>query len=169
MKRVAIPELLDTDSGTPAEIATALSDLKHINQWFGGISATHVNAVGHDRGLGGHPDHGKTSAARRLRNQSHELLPEDGSIRGVHCIKVSVPGSEIQSAVGERNSGRQRRAHRTAPQWFQAGDGGLGDNRFGGIEARMLQIAREDFPVFRMNSGQRRHGQCHNQLNACTH
>jgi ubiquinone/menaquinone biosynthesis C-methylase UbiE len=40
MKRVVIPELLDTDSGTPAEIATALSDLRHINQWFGGIAAT---------------------------------------------------------------------------------------------------------------------------------
>jgi len=40
MRRVVIPELLDTDSGTPAEIATALSDLRHINQWFGGIAAT---------------------------------------------------------------------------------------------------------------------------------
>ena len=40
MRRVVIPELLDTDFGTPAEIATALSDLRHINQWFGGISAT---------------------------------------------------------------------------------------------------------------------------------
>ena len=40
MKRVVKPELLDTDSGTPAEIATALSDLQHINQWFGGIAAT---------------------------------------------------------------------------------------------------------------------------------
>ena len=40
MRRVVIPELLDTDSGTPAEVATALSDLRHINQWFGGISAT---------------------------------------------------------------------------------------------------------------------------------
>jgi ubiquinone/menaquinone biosynthesis C-methylase UbiE len=40
MKRVVIPELLDTDSGTPAEITTALSDLRHINQWFGGTAAT---------------------------------------------------------------------------------------------------------------------------------
>ncbi|HXM61916.1 MAG TPA: methyltransferase domain-containing protein [Terriglobales bacterium] len=40
MKRVVIPELLDTDAGTPAEVATALSDLRHINQWFGGIGAT---------------------------------------------------------------------------------------------------------------------------------
>ena len=40
MKRVVIPELLDAGSGTVAEIATALSDLHHINQWFGGIAAT---------------------------------------------------------------------------------------------------------------------------------
>ena len=40
MKRVVIPELLDTDAGTPAEISAALSDLRHINQWFGGIAAT---------------------------------------------------------------------------------------------------------------------------------
>jgi SAM-dependent methyltransferase len=40
MKRVVIPELLDTDSGTPAEIVASLSDLRRINRWFGGIAAT---------------------------------------------------------------------------------------------------------------------------------
>jgi len=40
MKRVAIPELLDTDSGSPGEIAASLSDLNRINRWFGGISTT---------------------------------------------------------------------------------------------------------------------------------
>jgi len=40
MKRVVIPELLDTDSGSPAEIAAALSDLNRINRWFGGISTS---------------------------------------------------------------------------------------------------------------------------------
>ena len=40
MKRVVIPELLDTGSGTPVEVATALSDLRHINQWFGGTATT---------------------------------------------------------------------------------------------------------------------------------
>lgn len=40
MRRVVIPELLDADSGTPAEIATALSDLRNINQWFGGVDTT---------------------------------------------------------------------------------------------------------------------------------
>jgi len=40
MRRIVIPELLDTDSGTPAEIAGALSDLRNINQWFGGVDTT---------------------------------------------------------------------------------------------------------------------------------
>jgi ubiquinone/menaquinone biosynthesis C-methylase UbiE len=40
MKRVTTSELLDTDSGTPAEIAASLGDLRRINRWFGGIATT---------------------------------------------------------------------------------------------------------------------------------
>jgi hypothetical protein len=40
MKRTIIAELLDSDSGTPAEIVTALADLRRINRWFGGIATT---------------------------------------------------------------------------------------------------------------------------------
>ena len=40
MKRVMIPELLDTDSGSPAEIAGSLADLRWFNRWFGGVSTT---------------------------------------------------------------------------------------------------------------------------------
>jgi len=40
MQRVIIPELLDTDSGTPAEIAAALRDLRNINRRFGGVATT---------------------------------------------------------------------------------------------------------------------------------
>jgi len=46
MKRVSIPELLDTDSGTPAEIADSLNDLRRINRWFGG-NATTQSLIGH--------------------------------------------------------------------------------------------------------------------------
>jgi ubiquinone/menaquinone biosynthesis C-methylase UbiE len=38
MKRVPIAELLDTDAGTPQEVAAALADLWLINRAFGGIS-----------------------------------------------------------------------------------------------------------------------------------
>ena len=40
MKRVAIPELLDSDAGTPAEVADSLADLRRINDWFGGTATT---------------------------------------------------------------------------------------------------------------------------------
>lgn len=38
MKRVVIPELLDTDSGTSQEVQGSLADLRMINRWFGGVS-----------------------------------------------------------------------------------------------------------------------------------
>ena len=40
MKRVPQNELLDHDLGTSAEIASALSDLRHISSWFGGVATT---------------------------------------------------------------------------------------------------------------------------------
>jgi ubiquinone/menaquinone biosynthesis C-methylase UbiE len=40
MKRVAIAELLDSDAGTKAEIEDSLSDLRRINERFGGIRTT---------------------------------------------------------------------------------------------------------------------------------
>ena len=40
MKRVATLELLDSDDGTPAEVAASLGDLRLINRWFGGARTT---------------------------------------------------------------------------------------------------------------------------------
>ena len=40
MKRTVIPELLDTNSGTPEEIAASLADLRGINRRFGGLATT---------------------------------------------------------------------------------------------------------------------------------
>src|SRR5215469_5897319 len=37
MKRKVIPELLDEDAGSPAEISDALNDLGRIHRWFGGV------------------------------------------------------------------------------------------------------------------------------------
>jgi hypothetical protein len=41
MKRVPSHELLDSDDGTPQEIAGSLADLRLINRWFGGRRTTH--------------------------------------------------------------------------------------------------------------------------------
>lgn len=40
MRRVRIPELLDSDAGSASEVQTALADLRRINRWFGGTSTT---------------------------------------------------------------------------------------------------------------------------------
>ncbi len=47
MKRIATPELLDSDAGSPQEIATSLKDLDRINIWFGGdrVTAAMVRTV----------------------------------------------------------------------------------------------------------------------------
>jgi len=37
MKRIVIPELLDSDAGTPREIEGSLADLRTINRYFGGL------------------------------------------------------------------------------------------------------------------------------------
>lgn len=40
MKRIPSRELLDTDEGTPAEVAASLGDLQTINSKFGGVTTT---------------------------------------------------------------------------------------------------------------------------------
>ena len=40
MQRVTVPELLDDDLGTPAQVAQSLRDLQRINKWFGGNRTT---------------------------------------------------------------------------------------------------------------------------------
>src|SRR5215831_19310818 len=37
MKRLVVPELLDSDSGTPREVADSLADLRMFNRAFGGV------------------------------------------------------------------------------------------------------------------------------------
>jgi len=37
MKRTVIPELLDDDAGSAAEVGSSLADLGRINRWFGGV------------------------------------------------------------------------------------------------------------------------------------
>jgi len=40
MKRIEIRELLDSDAGTPEEVAASLQDLRWFNRWFGGVSTS---------------------------------------------------------------------------------------------------------------------------------
>ena len=53
MRRVVVPELLDTDAGTPREVATSLKDLRMFNRWLGGVRAMSslLRRVARQRGL----------------------------------------------------------------------------------------------------------------------
>ena len=53
MKRVVVPELLDTDAGTPREVAGSIADLRMFNRAFGGIRvmARLLRRVAESRGL----------------------------------------------------------------------------------------------------------------------
>ena len=53
MKRVVVEELLDSDAGTPEEVAGSLRDLRMFNNWFGGVHtmSSLLRRVAQKRGL----------------------------------------------------------------------------------------------------------------------
>lgn len=53
MKRVVVAELLDTDAGTPREVAASLKDLRMFNSWFGGVHtmSSLLRRIAQQRGL----------------------------------------------------------------------------------------------------------------------
>jgi hypothetical protein len=53
MKRVVVEELLDSDAGTPGEVAGSLQDLRMFNSWFGGVHtmSSLLRRVAQERGL----------------------------------------------------------------------------------------------------------------------
>jgi ubiquinone/menaquinone biosynthesis C-methylase UbiE len=40
MKRIVIPEILDSDACSPEDVAASLQDMGRINRWFGGVATT---------------------------------------------------------------------------------------------------------------------------------
>jgi ubiquinone/menaquinone biosynthesis C-methylase UbiE len=53
MRRMVVPELMDTDAGTPGEVQGSLRDLSMANRFFGGVRTTHklLQRVAEQRGL----------------------------------------------------------------------------------------------------------------------
>jgi SAM-dependent methyltransferase len=53
MKRVVVPELLDTDAGTPREVEQSIADLRMFNRAFGGVRTVSklLERVAQERGL----------------------------------------------------------------------------------------------------------------------
>jgi hypothetical protein len=52
MRRRPRLELLDTDSGTPKEVADSLLDLRWFNRWFGGLATSHSLIESVSRAIG---------------------------------------------------------------------------------------------------------------------
>ena len=91
MRRVVTPELLDSDSGTPAEIAGSLADLRFINRWFGGVG-TSLAMVHH--------------VARKLNRSSLSLLEVaagSGDVPGTVRRKLRHHGLELKVTLLDRS------------------------------------------------------------------
>src|SRR4029077_21139541 len=83
-------ELLDTDCGTPAEVAASLNDLRRGNRWFGGIS---TNAAMIER------------AARRANRSSLSLLEVaagSGYVPETARYRLQHRGLQLQIALLDR-------------------------------------------------------------------
>ncbi|MCI0348652.1 MAG: methyltransferase domain-containing protein [Acidobacteriales bacterium] len=75
MRRTVIPELLDSDSGSPQEVKASLADLRFANRWFGGVSTT----------------------CRLLEHVAHKL-----GARQLHVLDVGAGTGYVAAAAAER-------------------------------------------------------------------
>ncbi len=90
MERAVTAELLDTDSGTPAEVAASLSDLRRINRWFGGISTTQAMIE---------------DVAHKLNAKSLSLLEVaagSGDVPGIAAQRLKDRGIELKVTLLDR-------------------------------------------------------------------
>jgi hypothetical protein len=93
MRRVVTPELLDSDAGTPAEIAGSLADLRFINRWFGGVGTT-LAMICH--------------VGRKLNRSSLSLLEVaagSGDVPGTVKRKLRHRGLELRVTLLDRSLG----------------------------------------------------------------
>jgi ubiquinone/menaquinone biosynthesis C-methylase UbiE len=100
MKRVPTAELLDTDSGTAAEVAASIGDLRSINRWFGGTSTTvaMVERVAHAR---------KQSSLSLL-----EVAAGSGYVPETAGCRLQRRGLQLQITLLDRASSHLRNGNR---------------------------------------------------------
>jgi SAM-dependent methyltransferase len=87
MQRVFVPELLDTDQGTPEEIDASFQDLGRINRWFGGV---HTSA-----GL-------LKDVARRTKNREFSVLDVAGARSQVVTSAAKAAGATVRVTILDR-------------------------------------------------------------------
>lgn len=80
MKRTVVPELLDTDAGTPTEVANSLADLRSFNRYFGGIStmASMLRTVAAKKGKNDLSFLDVAGASGDVAEASGKILANDG-------------------------------------------------------------------------------------------
>src|SRR5437588_12094370 len=90
MKRVVVPELLDSDLGTPKEINDSVADLRWLNHHFGGIETT-ADLLR------------RIAAKARLSHISFlDVGGATGDVAGGACKVLQADGVELKVAVLDR-------------------------------------------------------------------
>ena len=106
MRRKVIPEMLDEDVGTAAEVETSLNDLRHINDWFGGTRTTVrllQQVIAHSKcrdlslfEVGSGSGHVPLAAQQALRRNGVELR-----VTLLDRMASHLPASGVVSVVGD--------------------------------------------------------------------
>jgi len=152
MRRIPSTELLDTDSGTPAEIAASLADLRMINRWFGGTETT-VQLVEHSAQNGNAPgthlpsDHGSPSSTR-ARFSLLEVASGSGYVPRVAKERLAERGIDVDCTFLDRAPSHVRNGGRSV-----AGDAlhlPFGDDCFDLVSSTLFahHLCPEDFVQF---------------------
>jgi ubiquinone/menaquinone biosynthesis C-methylase UbiE len=90
MKRLVVPELLDSDSGTPQEVAGSLADLRMFNQRFGGIRAMSSLLA-------------EVAAVRQLKEISWlDVAGGTGDVATLTRQRLAYSGLKVQAVVLDR-------------------------------------------------------------------
>jgi ubiquinone/menaquinone biosynthesis C-methylase UbiE len=99
MRRVPTTELLDSDNGTPEEVAASLQDLRRINRWFGGTSTTRsmIQAVSRRRG--------------KAEMSLLEVAAGSGYVPGQVREQLSSSGIQLQVTLLDRVAGHLGSSH----------------------------------------------------------
>ncbi len=105
MKRTVVPELLDTDAGTPTEVADSLADLRSFNRYFGGIStmAAMLRKVAAASGRKELSFLDVAGASGDVAKASQQLLAADGiTLRPILLDRASSHlGAEVAAVSGD--------------------------------------------------------------------
>jgi ubiquinone/menaquinone biosynthesis C-methylase UbiE len=102
MKRVVTPELLDTDQGTPEEVAASLADLRWLNRYFGGLSTT-TKLLLHIGDVAG------------LKQISFlDVAGASGDVASAARDQLAARGVDLRTTVLDRSASHLENGHRTA-------------------------------------------------------